>query len=315
MITGSAVMQIFLLGAVGYFLVKRNVLGQICLDTLSRLVIEVTLPALIFYQLITEFKFNLYTNWWIFPLISFAITLAGFLSGAIFTGFIRGRQQKWQFLSLTTFQNSGYLPLVLAASLLAQDKMNTMFVYIFMFLLGFNLLIWSLGVYILSFHKNKGFEFGSLFSPPVIATLVSLLLVFFRLNQFIPQLVLKPLQMIGNCTFVLAIFVVGGSLALAQIKNIDFKAVSLMVLAKLIILPALGLWLVIKFNLPALLGLLIVMETAAPSATSLSVITRHYKNDDLLVSQGIFFTHILSLITLPVFLSLYFALGMIQWPR
>jgi predicted permease len=101
--------------------------------------------------------------------------------------------------------------------------------------------------------------------------------------------------------------VVGASLAELRPRHIDFKAISLVVLVKLILLPALGFWLVLKLRLPELVGLLIIMELAVPSATSLAVITRHYRKEDLLISQGIFFTHILSLGSVPLFLSLYYA--------
>jgi hypothetical protein len=311
-ITGLAVAQIFLLAALGYFLIKKNILGPEGLSALSRLVIEVTLPLMIFCQLIKNFSFNLYSNWWIFPLISIAITIVGLIVGAVFLGLIRGPQHKLQFLSLIAFQNSGYLALALVAALLPADKLDSMFTYIFLFLFGFNLVMWSLGVYILSFTRAKKFELGSLFSPPVIATLVSLILIFFGLNKFIPQGALKPLRMVGDCTLPLAMLIVGGNLASIHLGQIDKKAMSLMILAKLIILPAFGLWLVIKFKFPELVGLLIIMQLAVPSATSLSLIITHYKKEDLLISQGIFLSHIVSLVTLPLFLSLYFTLSMIK---
>lgn len=311
-ITGSAVAQIFLLGAIGYFLMKNKLLGEAGLDILSRLVVEITLPILIFCQLVKDFRFDLYPDWWIFPLLSLLITVAGLLLGYIFIVFIKGDQRKMQFLSLITFQNSGYLPLALIAALLPKEKIDTMFIYLFLFLLGFNLIIWSFGVYMLSLRERKKFELGSLFSPPVIATLVSLVIVFFGINKFIPDTVLKPLRLVGDCTLPLAMFVVGGSLAPIHLKHIDKKAILLMVLAKLVILPLLGLWLITKFNLPQLIGLLIIMQLAVPPATSLSVIARHYKKEDLLISQGIFFGHIVSLVTLPLFLSLYFTLVMIK---
>jgi predicted permease len=275
-------------------------------------VVEITLPLLIFCQLIKDFRFNLYPDWWIFPLISIIITIAGLLLGGLFAGFIRGREHRMQFLSLVTFQNSGYLPLALVAALLPSDKADPMFIYIFLFLLGFNLVIWSFGVYMLSFHKSRKFELGSLFSPPVIATLFSLLFIYLGLNKFVPEAALKPLRTVGDCTLPLAMFVVGGSLASIHLRHVDKKAIFLMLLAKLIILPLLGLWLVLKFKLPQLMGLLIIMELAVPPATSLSVITRHYKKEDLLISQGVFFGHIVSLVSLPIFLSLYFTLSMIK---
>jgi len=309
-ITGLAVAQTFLLGALGYFLIKKNILGPEGLNALSRLVFEITLPILIFCQLVKDFSFRLYSQWWIFPLVSIGVTLAGLIVGALFTGFIKGQQHKLQFLSLVAFQNSGYLPLALVAVLLPPDKIDTMFIYIFLFLLGFNLLMWSLGVYILTFVRTKKFELGSLFSPPVIATLFSLLFIFLGLNKFLPEAVLKPLGTVGDCTLPLAMLVVGGNLASIHLGHIDKKVMFLMILAKLIILPVLGLVLALKANF--LMGLLILVQLAVPPATSLSVITRHYKREDLLISQGIFIGHLASLITLPLFLSLYFTLSVIK---
>ncbi|MCM8770593.1 MAG: AEC family transporter [Candidatus Omnitrophica bacterium] len=308
----GAVLQIFILGLAGFILVKRAILGHAALDILSRLVVEVTLPALIFTQLIKDFSFSLYPDWWLFPFLSVLITLLGLSVGYIFATFIKGPHHKVQFLSLIAFQNSGYLPLAIISVILSADKVTTALTYLFLFLLGFNLIIWSFGVYMLSFHESKKFEFASLFSPPVVAILVSLILVFFGLNKFIPELILKPLRMVGDCTLPLAMFVVGGSLTLIKLKHIDKKAIFFVILAKLIILPSLGLFLVIKFKLAELLGLLIVLQLAVPPATSLSVISRHYKKEDLLISQGIFVGHLIALITLPIFLSLYFALGMVK---
>ncbi|MFH1199311.1 MAG: AEC family transporter [Candidatus Omnitrophota bacterium] len=311
-ITGLAVAQISLLGLVGYILVKKNILGQDGLDILSRLVVDVTLPALILAQLIKDFRFDLYPNWWLFPLLSFAITLAGLLLGVLFMGLVKGPEHKLQFISLVGFQNSGYLPLALFAALLTGRELDTMLVYLFLFLLGFNLVILSFGVYILSFHKLKKFEARSLFSPPVIATITGLIIVFFGLYKFIPDVVIKPMRMIGDCTVPLSMLAVGGSLASICLRCTDKKIASLVILSKLIILPALGLWLVLKLQLPHLLGLLIIIELAVPSATLLSVITRHYKKEDLIISQGIFVGHVASLVTLPLFLSLYFMLSVVR---
>lgn len=301
-----AVLQIILFAGIGYFLLKRKILDEPGLSALSRLVVGVTLPVLIFCQLAKDFSFRMHPNWWIFPLLSILITAAGLVVGLIFAGFIKGAEHKKQFLCLITFQNSGYLPMALIAALLSGAKLNTMFIYIFLFLLGFNLIIWSLGVYVLNFRKGSVFELGSLFSPPVIATLCGLGFVFFGLNSVIPEFIFKPLKMAGDCTVPLAMLIVGGNLAQIHLRKTDKKAVVLMLLAKMIILPLLGLWLLSKFRPPELIGLLIIMQLAVPPATSLSVIMRHYKKEDLLISQGILFGHIISIITVPLFLTLYY---------
>jgi predicted permease len=305
-ITLSGVGQIFLLGAIGYSLVKRNILSREGLDSLSRIVIDVILPLLIFCQLVKDFSFTLYPDWWLFPLLSIAITVAGTAIGYVFAALVRGEEHKRQFISLVAFQNSGYLPLALIGSLLAPDKLGVMFIYLFLFLAGFNLLMFSFGAELICYHKLRKFEIINLFSPPVLATIIGLITVYFGWNKVIPEAVLKPLRLVGDCTLPLAMFVVGANLAEIRLTHVNKKEMLLMLLAKLFILPAAGLILVLKLNLPELVGLLIIMQLAVPSATLLSVLTRHYKKEDLLVSQGIFFGHLASIITIPVFLSLYF---------
>ena len=174
---------------------------------------------------------------------------------------------------------------------------------------------WSLGIYLLTYEKQIKFKLQSIFSVPVIANLASLFLIALGLNKLIPEVLLKPLAMVGNCALPLAMIVVGGNIALITLKDIDRKAVSLFLLGKLIILPALGLLIVLKLSLPYLLGFLIVMQLAMPSATSLSVIIRRHNREDTLISQGVFFTHLLSLLTIPLFLSLYLFLAVLKWAR
>lgn len=311
-ITGLAMAQIFILGLIGYILVKKSLLSHEGLDALSRLVIQVIFPALVLAQMLKNFSFSQYRQWWVFPLISLSITVLGLAVGWALLKLTKIKTYKLQFLSLVAFQNSGYLPLAFVAAIFNGQQASDIFVYIFLFLLGFDLVAWSLGIYMLTYEKNIKFKLGSIFSPPVIANLASLALVALGLNKLIPAKALSPLAMIGNCTLPLAMFVVGGNIALARLKNTDKKTVFYFLLGKLIILPALGIALVLKLNLPYLLGFLIVMQLAMPSATSLSVIIRHYKKEDRLISQGVFFTHIFSLITIPLFLSIYLSLAVLK---
>ncbi len=311
-ITSLAMAQIFFLGFLGYIFVKKDVLSHAGLEALSRLVIQVIFPALIFIQLMKNFSFSLYPNWWIFPIISLLITAAGLIVGWFLLKFLKIRTHKLQFLSLVGFQNSGYLPLAIAAAIFSGQDANNMFIFIILFLLGFDLVTWSCGIYMLTYEKQTKFRLRSIFSPPVIANLATLALISLGLNKFIPAGVFKPIEMIGNCTLPLAMFVVGGNIALVQLKNIDKKTVFFFLFGKLIILPAVGIFVVLKLGLPHLLGFLVVMQLAMPSATSLSVIIRHYKKEDALISQGVFFSHIVSLVTIPLFLSLYLSLAVLK---
>jgi len=311
-ITGLAMVQIFFLGGLGYLLVKKNILSHQGLDALSRLVIGIIFPALILAQMLKNFSFNLYPNWWIFPLISLIVTVVGLIVGWGLLKISRLKTDKLQFLSLVAFQNSGYLPLALAAAIFAGQQANDIFIFIFLFLLGFDLVAWSLGIYMLTYEKQVKFKLQSLFSAPVVANLTSLVLIALGLHKFIPEVLFKPLSLVGNCTLPLAMLVVGGNVALVQLTNIDKKTTFIFLLGKLIILPVLGIAVVLKLALPPLWGFLVVMQLSMPSATSLSVIIRRFNKPDALISQGVFFSHIVGLFTIPLFLSIYLSLVMLK---
>ena len=305
--TGSGITQILILACLGYVLRKKAFISDTGLDAISRLVIDVTLPLLIFTQLVREFNLAVYPDWWIYPILSVTITVVGLVVGFVFTAFVSSWKKKVQFLNLVTFQNSGYLPLALVAALLPVHQVGSMFIYLFLFLTGFNLVMWPLAVYIFSLSRDTEFRLKNILNPPVIASLAGLAAVFFGIHKIIPSVALKPLRLIGDCTLPLAMLVVGADLAQIRVRHIDSKAMFWLVVAKLVVLPTLGLVFISRFKVPELVGLLIVLQLAVPSATSLSVIARHYKKEDILVSQGILVTHLVSLVTIPVFLSLYFS--------
>jgi hypothetical protein len=311
--TGLAIAEIFILGLLGFFLIKRKILSYEGLDGISRLVIEIALPLFIFCKFIKEFSFSLYPNWWIFPILSVALTVLGFAISSFFLWTTRNPDEGRQFISLVGFQNSGYLPLPLVAAMLPPNEAGQMFIYIFLFLVGFNLLMWSWGVYLLTYHKARRFEFGSLFSPPVVATLIGLLCVWLKLENSLPNFVFRPLKMVGDCTLPLAIFVVGASLAEMELgKGINKPALFFICLLKLAVLPLIVLAVLIKVKISYLIALLLLIQATMPPATTLSVIIRHYKKTDHLVSPAIFIGHIISILTIPLFLSLFFSSHMIK---
>ena len=299
-------LQVFVLGLVGFILIKKRILSSAGLNGLTDFFIVLVFPALIFSQIVGNFDFKAVGYWWLFPLLSLGVSALGLLAGYGFGFSLKDAQVRREFIALSGFQNSGYLPLVLLKGILPAEQLSPMLIYLFLFLLGFNLVIWSWGVYFLSAHKAQGFSWGSLFSPSVIAVILGLAAVSSKIAGRIPQFILIPVEMLGNCSFPLAIVVVGASLAqLYNKQELDLRNIIRLSLIKLCVLPLLGLLFLSLVRLPYLIGLLIILELAVPSATNLAVITRKYAQQEKIISQGIFVTHILSLLTLPVFLTLF----------
>jgi predicted permease len=57
----------------------------------------------------------------------------------------------------------------------------------------------------------------------------------------------------------------------------------------------------------------ILMQAAMPSASSLPIVAGLRGTDSSFVSQGVLSTHVLSIITIPLWLSLYLKISGFSW--
>jgi predicted permease len=302
----TAPLRMFLMGAVGYYLIKRRIIPEHILNVLNDLLVYLFLPCLILHDFFEKFTFIAYGNWWVFPLLGIAVSMAGLLVGHLFSFLLKNKEKKSQFLSLCAFQNSGYIPLVIAEAIFSAQDAEQMYMYIFLFLVGFNFLVWSLGAKLISGQTRSVVSVRDFYNPPVLATIVSLVMIFVGLHHFIPRVVLDSLGSFGNCTMPLAILVVGGSLATIKIdEKLYLRDVALAVVIKLFVFPALILTGLFFLGIKSLLGLLLIIQAAVPSAVTLTVIAKYYKQEETFINQTIFYSHVIGLITFPFFLILY----------
>ena len=302
--TLKAMLQILALGACGYFLVKTRLLGRRGLDILSWLLVHVFLPCFIFYKLVSFFDFNRFAGWWHIPLIGFGLTAAGFLLGWVMGALDQKFLFKDEFKALIAFQNSGYIPFLLISALPAYQQEH-LYVYIFLFIIGFDVLLWTLGVWLLTKSQSPRLEFKRLLNPPLLTIVLTLILIYFGWHKGVPEGILKATSLLGKVTLSLAMIVVGGNLATTGLRRINFYDVSLAALTKLILFPLLVLIVLTVLKVEPLIGLLVMIETMMPSAVTLAVIGQHYGAPNReFIYQVIFVTHLVSIVTIPIFLAL-----------
>ena len=104
----------------------------------------------------------------------------------------------------------------------------------------------------------------------------------------------------------IAMIVIGGNLSLASFNRVAWTQVSGVVLIKLIVLPLITLLVLSILKLNPLISFVAIIQACMPSSITLSIIGRNYEieNQDF-INQSIFFTHLLSMITIPIFLGFY----------
>ena len=195
--------------------------------------------------------------------------------------------------------------------LLFPDKPE-MLIYTAVFMVGFNISAWTLGVFALTGDK-KNISLKSAFLNPAVATLsIALLLFFFK--QYIPTKVIEPISTgidyLAEMTLPLSMIILGIRLA-------DMKATALLsspksYLAcgmKLLVAPllTLGLALLVKLIFPALSGTVIkaiFICMAMPSAAMNLSFAEMFGGDREAAVRNVLLSTILSVVTIALLMFL-----------
>jgi len=301
-----AIIKVTLIAVFGFFLYRRKIIKDESLGFLTAFVVNFAVPFLVFSRIIEGFQPGDGPSPWIFFVFSIGIFILGLIISGIFS-FLAAPGIKREFFSLVAFSNCGYLPMNIALFLFSSLVRERFLIYVFFYIVGFNILMWSIGSFMLFKRKEDAFKAKTLLSPPVVAIVIALVLVYLNLARFIPAILLSPLKMIGETTFVLSMVILGawlGKESLGLIRQRVREVIGVVIL-KLIVVPLVVFILVLKWKVFSLLGLFMVMEAAMPSAVSLPIVAHWYKREASFISQGVFITHLAGIITVPFWIELF----------
>ena len=308
-----AIIKLALIASIGAILQRKKILTSGALSFLTFFLVNLAIPALIFSHLIENFSFQNTFNIGVFLLLSLIIFLAGFTLSFLASIIFRLPLKK-EFISLCSFQNSGYLPLNIALFLISSKMQQTFLTYIFLYLLGFNILMWSVATFFIFKKKEEKFKLNSLLTPPVVSTVLAIFFVYLNWRS-IPSFIMEPVKMVGNTSFVLSMLVLGAWLSTNSEGTFSIRSnltLFLATLVKLILVPLVFFVLLLKIKIFSLFGLFIIVQAAMPSAASLPIISDWKKADTKFISQGVLITHIVSILTLPFWINLFVDIAKIK---
>lgn len=294
---------IFLMLAVGAAAKFKRLITDESLDSLCRVVLDVTLPFLFIYVLSTKCNIEALSYMWMAPLFAVLIILAGYATGRLAAAVLKvPAKKKDTFTFLVSFQNSGFMAIPLALVLFGQEGVFT----VVMFTIGFNLLYWTFGVWLLSRSTASGRQsaFRNLVNPSTIALASGLILGIFCIR--LPEFLLEASHILGNATVPLAMIAVGAILASAKFnKTADFKIVASVVFCRLVLVPGAFFLLLHYFkDISGLMRSMIMLQACMPSASTGPLLVKRFGGDRDLAANGVFFTTLCSIVTIPIFMGL-----------
>jgi len=300
-----AVAQIFAMGALGFYLVRSGIIHESGLKLLSFLSVNIFFPLFIFHQIITHFDVVRMPFWWGFPLINISLVLTGLLVS--FLVVLRHRSPlKDEFLAVSSLHNAGYIPLLMVMSLPLGAWAGQVYTCVILSIIGFDTCLWSLGVWLLTRGQSSRMDLRKMINPPLLSMLAAMIIVLAFGPNAVPEIVLKPIKILGDAAMAMAMIVIGGNLSLSSFTRVAWTQVTGVVLIKLAALPLITLIAVFFLKLNPLISVVAMIQACMPSSITLSIIGRNYETaNQNFINQCIFTTHLASIITIPIFLGLY----------
>jgi len=305
--TFLAVLKVFLvIGAAG-LLVRKRIISQENIKSLSMVTIDVFLPCMIFSTMIRSFRPGQMQYWWVLPLLSLAILGVGMIFA--FLLFRRELPAKKNMLPMAAVQNAGYLVLPIG-KMLYPDQFDTFATYSFLYILSFSPMLWSLGKHLMTSEANSQGGWKALITPPFVANILGLAMVFTGLYDRIPKVFEESVTMLGNATVPVANFILGAILGSIPLKGIFLhrKDGIKVVAVKFILLPALTLLGLSLSGLAArdsLMADFLVLQAASAPATALVLQVRKYGGDEPKVGAIMLLCYLVCILLMPLWMTVW----------
>ena len=164
----------------------------------------------------------------------------------------------------------------------------------------FNLLVFTIGVSFINGGKAKSaFSPKLILSPCVIASLRAVVIAIARIKRPVPGG--EWVHLLGDLTTPCALLIIGSSLSHIPVRDMfGNRFVYSMTLLRLIVLPlAVGAVLALMGINPFVSDVAVVLS-AMPVATNGIMLCLQYGKDERVMTQGLFFTTLMSVVTIPL---------------
>lgn len=295
----TSMVELFIIIFVGYFIYKAKIVDDNFTKKFTKLVLDVTLPAMILASVLTlEERQELYDVITVIAVAAalFFVVLPGI--GFLLAKLIRAKKEQ---IGLYTFMNAysnvGFMGFPVIEGLCGSVGLF----YAAIFNLIFNLSIYTLGIWMMNKGREDAEKFSvkRLLSPGVLLSALSIVIYFLDIK--FPTVITETIESIGSITSPAAMLLIGCSLATMDIKSV-FTEVRIYpwTIIKQLIIPLL-LWfpltMIIKNELVLNVTYVLI---AMPVANSAVLFATNYGGDSELAAKATFITTLISLITVPI---------------
>jgi predicted permease len=318
----------FLVILIGWTARRRGYLGDEPTRAMSRFVVDIAFPALVFTQMVRTVDADGLRAGWYVPVLAMAVLLAAWLTGWLCAPRGVDARLRSTFVFCVAIPNWVYLPLPIAEALYGADGIRV----ILLSNAGAQLLLWSLGVWILHAGLTPAQALRQVaLNPGLVATVtgivVALMVPGARMWESLspanaPVLpvaagaVMQALSFVGGLTVPLQLLVIGSQLA-SLVPEIHKPSVDILrvTAVRLLVAPVITVslaWGAAQAGLviPDVPRYCLYLIAAMPVSLTTALFTERFGGDVPFGAQAIFFTTLIGLVTVPLVFWMIQRLGL-----
>ena len=294
---GIQVLILFIMILVGFVISKKGLLSGDGAMQMTNVLLYIVTPSVIISSFDSmEFSLKAASDLSVASICAVITHAVGFLIP--FLIFRKNEKRlKTVLICSTALTNCGFMGVPMAEAVLGEKGVFLASVYIAIF----NIFVWSLGFSM--FSSGKFNIKKAIINPGVIGTLIGFVLFFSRLN--LPEIVSTPIGFMASMNSPLAMIVIGYYLSVSPLKitKTDLPLL-LSVGLRLIAIPLICLGIFALIGIKGDLLSACVIPACAPSAAIVMMFAAKFGGDTEAASKGMSYAHILSVVTMPLMITL-----------
>ena len=280
---------------VGVLLVKTHVLAKDTLETLSRFVMKLALPVMIFINTVGGVdRDSLVHSLSVLGLAVVFYVCTFLISKGLSLLFHLKGDRASVYRALSMFGNIGFMGIPIISSVFPEQGM----LYISVFTIIDQLVLWTLGVKLTTPGGQGSFQPKKMINPCTVAVVLALLMVVSGLS--LPPLLHTALDKIGGTATPLAMIYLGGVFACMDVKTyVRVREFYGIVVVKMMVFPVL-LYMACGFlPIDESVRLTFALLAAMPAMSSIVMMAKASGSEGDYALGGIFVTTVCSIVSIP----------------
>ena len=305
----TSIIPIIAIIVLGYILQVRGWFGDDFGPNLSRLIMNVALPASIFVSVMKYLTLDKLISLSGGLLYTFVAFIMGYIVAYIAVILFKVRPGR-RGTMINTFVNANtiFIGLPLNVALFGDQALP----YFLIYYITNTISTWTLGVYLMTSDSKSGqskettkFDWKKLLPAPLVGFLVALLFLILRIP--IPDFATNTLTYVGNIVTPLSLIYIGIVLAKAGLNTIAFDKDTIVTLVGRFILAPLIMLLVLKFfsqNMATVEFKTFMIQSATPALAVLPILANQGKGDVEFSTNVVTLSTVLFIVVIPILQTL-----------